>query len=64
MELQRIINFTDTTFDNKDVPKILIKKWIEVYDQSLKNYQPNNKIGIKTSMLRSDLCDYLTLILL
>ena len=28
------------------------------YDQSQGNYNPNKKIRIKTSMLRSDLCDY------
>ena len=35
---------------------LLQKKWIEVYDQSEKNYNVNKEI--KTSMLRSDLCDY------
>ena len=34
------------------------KRWIEVYDQSEKNYSVNKEIRIKTSMLRSDLCDY------
>ena len=29
-----------------------------MYDQSEKNYSPNKEIRIKTSMLRSDLCDY------
>ena len=37
---------------------LLLKKWIEVYDQSEKNYSPNKEIRIKTSMLRSDLCDF------
>ena len=31
---------------------------IEVYDQSGKNYNVNKEIRIKTSRLRSDLCDY------
>ena len=44
--------------DNKDLPKLVTKKWIEVYDQSVKNYNPNKEIRIKTSMLRSDLCDF------
>ena len=30
----------------------------KVYDQSEKNYSPNKEIRIKTSMLRSDLCDF------
>ena len=29
-----------------------------MYDQSGKNYRPNKEIRIKTSMLRSDLCDF------
>ena len=48
----------DTTFDSKDLPKFVTKKWIEVYDQSKKNDNVNKKIRIKTSMLRSDLCDF------
>ena len=58
MEFQKIKNFLDITSDNKDLPKFVTKKWIEVYDQSEKNYNPNKEIRIKTSMLRSDLCDY------
>ena len=58
MEFQKNVNFLDITSDNKDLPKFVTKKWIEVYDQSEKNYNPNKEIRIKTSMLRSDLCDY------
>ena len=58
MEFQKIVIFLDKTFENKDLPKFLTKKWIEVYDQSKKYYNPNKEIRIKTSMLRSDLCDY------
>ena len=58
MEFQKIANFLDITSDNKDLPKFVTKKWIEVYDQSEKNYNPNKEIRIKTSMLRSDLCDF------
>ena len=50
--------FFDITSDNKDLPKFVTKKWIEVYDQSQENYDVNNKIRIKTSMLRSDLHDF------
>ena len=31
---------------------------IKVYDQSGENYSVNKEIRIKTSMLRSDLCDF------
>ena len=92
MEFQKIVNFFDTAFHNKDLPKFVTKKWIQVDDQSEKmynpntfldtafdnedlpkfatkkgigvgdqpekKYQPNKKIEIKTSLLRSDLCDY------
>ena len=58
MEFQKIINLLDTTFDNKDLPRFVTKKWIEVYDQSEKNYNTNKEIRIKTSMLRSDLCHF------
>ena len=34
MEFQKIVNFLDTTSNNKNLPKFLTKKWIEVYDQS------------------------------
>ena len=50
--------FLDINSDNKDLPKFVTKKWIEVYHQSEKNYNPNKKIRIKNSMLRSNLCDF------
>ena len=40
---------------------LLLKKWVKVYDQSGSaddRYKPNKQIRFKTSMLRSDLCDY------
>ena len=58
MEFQKIVNFLDTTSDDKDLPRFVTKKWIEVYDQSEGNYDVNKEIRIKTSMLRSDLCDF------
>ena len=58
MEFQKITNFLDITSDDKDLPKFVTKKWIEVYDQSEGNYNVNKEIRIKTSMLRSDLCDF------
>ena len=32
MEFQKLVNFLDTTSDNKDLPTPVTKKWIEVYD--------------------------------
>ena len=58
MEFEKIINLLDATSDNKDLPRFVTKKWIEVYDQSERNYNPNKETRIKTSMLGSDLCDY------
>ena len=58
MEFQKIVNLFDAIFDDKDLPRFVTKKWIEVYDQSEKNYSVNKEIRIKTSMLRSDLCDF------
>ena len=56
MEFKKIANFLDTTFNDKDLRGFVTKKQIEVYDQSGGNY--NEEIRIKTSLLRSDLCDF------
>ena len=59
MKFQKIINFLDTiSYNYQDLSKFVTKKWIEVYDQSQGNYDVNKEIRIKTSMLRSDLCDF------
>ena len=58
MEFQKVVNFLDTTSDDKDLRRFVTKKWIEVYDQSEGHYKVNKEIRIKTSMLRSDLCDF------
>ena len=58
MEFQKIVNFLDTTSDDKDFPRFVTKKWIEVCDQSEGNYNVNKEIRIKTPMLRSNLCDF------
>ena len=50
--------FSHTTSDDKDLPSFFTKKWIDVYDQSEQNYNPNKEIRIKMSLLRSDLCDF------
>ena len=58
MEFEKIVNFLGITSDDKIFPKFVTKKWIEVFDQSEGNYSPNKEVRIKTSMLRSDLCDF------
>ena len=51
-EFQKMKIFLDIASDNKDLPKFVTKKWIEVYDQSQGNYKVNKEIRIKISMLR------------
>ena len=49
----------DTT--PNEIPRFITKKWVKVHDQSGSaddRYKPNKKIRFKTSLLRSDLCDY------
>ena len=58
MESQKIVNLFDTNSDDKDLPRFVNKKWIKVYDQTGGNYNANKEIRIKTSMLRSYLCDF------
>ena len=57
MEYQKITNLLGNTSDK--VPRFITKKWIEVYDQSGGTNNTTKQIRFKTSMLRSDLCDYL-----
>ena len=54
MEHQKIIlgNIPDK------LPRFITKKWIEVHYQSGETCNTNKQIRFKTSMLRSDLCDY------
>ena len=57
MEFRKIANFLNTTSDDNDLPRFVTKTWIEVYDQPEENCNVNKEIRIKTSVLRSDLCD-------
>ena len=59
MEYQGITNLLGTTPD--EVPRFITKKLIEVHDQSGNaedRYKQRKQIRFKTSMLRSDLCDF------
>ena len=47
MEFQKIVNLLDTTSDDKDLPRFITKKWIEVYDQSERDYRVNKKLELK-----------------
>ena len=40
------------------VPRFITNKWIEVQSQSGSTYKTSKPIRFKTSMFRSDLCDY------
>ena len=40
------------------MPRFITKKWVEVHDQFNEIYSTNKQIRFKSSMLRSDLCDY------
>ena len=58
-EFQNVINLLGKTPD--EVPRFATGKWMEVYDQSGNaedKYKTSKQIRIKTSMLRSDLCDF------
>ena len=59
MKFQKIVNLLNMTSDDKYLPRFVTKKWIEVYDQSGRNYSVNKEIRIKTPMLRSDLCNFI-----
>ena len=60
MYKNRISNaiFLDITSDNRDLTKFFTEKWIKIYDQSEGNYDVKKASRIKTSMLRSDLCNF------
>ena len=58
IEFPKTINLLDIISDYKGLPSSVTMKWIEVYHQSEKNYNVNKEIRFKTSMLRSDLCDF------
>ena len=55
MEYQKIANMLESTSDN--LSKFKTRNWVEINDESKGNYT-NSEIRFKTTMLRSDLCDY------
>ena len=55
MEYQKISNLLESTSDN--LSKFRTRNWVKINDESRGNYA-NSDIRFKTTMLRSDLCDY------
>ena len=55
MEYQKIANLLESTSDN--LSKFRTRNWVEINDESRGNYT-NSDIRFKTTMLRSNLCDY------
>ena len=55
MEYQKIANLLESTSDN--LSKFRTRNWVEINDESRENYT-NSDIRFKTTMLRSNLCDY------
>ena len=55
MEYQKISNLLESASDN--LSKFRTRNWIEINDESRANYA-NSDIRFKTTMLRSNLCDY------
>ena len=56
MEYQKIAKLLGNIPDK--IPRFISKKWIKVHGQSGGTYNTNKQIRFKTSMLRSDLCDF------
>ena len=55
MEYQKIANLLESTSDN--LSKFRKRNWLEINDESRGNYV-NSDIRFKTTILRSNLCDY------
>ena len=55
MEYQKTANLLESTWDN--FSKFRTGNWVEINDESRRNYA-NSDIRYKTTMLRSNLCDY------
>ena len=55
MEYQKIANLLESTSENPS--KFRTRNWVELNDES-RGYYTNSDIRFKTTMLRSNLCDY------
>ena len=61
MEYQKTANLLESTSDNRS--KFRTRNWVEINDESRGNYV-NSDIRLKTTMLKSNLCDYADLYIL
>ena len=57
MEYQKIANFLDNNLSNQP-SKFRINNWVEINDESKESYSAGSDVRFKTTMLRSNLCDY------
>ena len=55
MEYQKIVNLLDNEINQPS--KVMTRNWVEIKDESRGTYTGTN-IKFKTTMLRSNLCDY------
>ena len=55
MKYQKIASLLESRSDNPS--KFRTRNWVEINDESRGNYA-NSDITFKTTMLRSNLCDY------
>ena len=51
MEFQKIVNFLETTSDDKDLPRFVTKKWIESFNQSGRDYRINKSTEVKIGFM-------------
>ena len=56
MEYQKLAIFLNNTLDEPS--KFRTKNWVEINDESKKLYNTGSDIKFKTTLLRSNLCDY------
>ena len=56
MEYQKIANLKDDASNQPS--KFRTRNWVEINDESRGTYNPNGEIKFKTTMLKSNLCDY------
>ena len=56
MEYQQIANLLDGASNQPS--KFRTKNWVEINDESRGTYNVNSQIKFKTTMPKSDLCDY------
>ena len=56
MEYQKIANLLDSAPNQPS--KFRTRNWVEINDESKESYKPGSNINFKTTMVRSNLCDY------